>query len=83
VLLRINLKTPEVNNCRGCRTYMLTLSDSSMVRCRYLRFNYVAKCPCTNCIVKTMCDVDCDVFLSFTDPKDILIKWRSHERRQL
>jgi hypothetical protein len=65
-------------SCRGCVTYKYndvnidyTFSEET---CRYHDYNDKSQCPCTECVVKMMCDVDCPVFTKFTDYIDAVIK---------
>lgn len=52
-------KFPEniIENCSGCPGF-----EDSMPRCSH--FNVHGACPCTNCIIETICTTDCKSFKS-------------------
>jgi len=47
-------------NCKGCGT----LKDVNG-ECHYALGNSDGKCPCTTCIVKSMCEQSCEDFEKF------------------
>lgn len=56
--------------CEGCHT--LIYDDKW---CDYRDANVNGICPCTQCIVKAMCELDCEDFSNYTDTsrcKDLL-----------
>jgi len=65
---------PDSDPCYGCQTYYYG-GDF----CHYAVHNNESEglCPCTFCIVKSMCDNDCDPFSKWTDtegPEEALQK---------
>jgi hypothetical protein len=57
------------NNCKGClidttRTFM----DEDGT-CDTYKFNYDGECPCTECIVKVMCEGSCNDYEYFRREK--------------
>lgn len=55
----------EPGHCYGCFTFYYDLK-----LCEYTHYSNEhsekGSCPCVSCIVKSMCDTDCDDFHSFT-----------------
>ena len=54
----------DPGHCYGCRTYFYAWDY-----CRYSIHNNESEglCPCVECIVKSMCDVDCPAFSEWTE----------------
>ena len=51
-----------VNYCEGC--FSLTFNEF-LDECKFCAYNPEGQCPCTHCIIKVMCDVQCDNFAVF------------------
>jgi len=68
--------TDIIDNCKGCRSNNYVLDDITFIsdRCRYNRSNDEGKCPCTECIVKVMCNDPCREFEDFTFSSRNLLK---------
>lgn len=49
--------------CEGCCVYKIV--DPHHVACGLALQNGEGKCPCTECIVKVMCEVPCEDYLVF------------------
>jgi len=63
-----------MNNCKGCTTRENIGSPKYLAfgaACPYIERNKDGACPCTKCIVKTMCHECCDPFQNFKE-----IKWK-------
>jgi len=43
--------TTQENHCEGC----LGLTGPIVVQCTHTKENLTGECPCTSCIVKSMC----------------------------
>ncbi len=56
-------------SCKGCATYKYGAVDyeGGEKTCHYHGYNDKGQCPCTECIVKVMCNVNCHAFAKFTD----------------
>jgi len=50
--------------CKGCTAYHDT-------GCAFKKSNRDGTCPCTECVVKAMCDITCDDYDVWSD-----LKWR-------
>ncbi len=46
-----------MSNCEGCNTRE---GPGDYFDCSYIANNKDGSCPCTECIVKAMCDIPCD-----------------------
>ena len=62
-----------MDNCYGCS---VRFGAGSYHNCDYIDCNEDASCPCTQCVVKPMCDVACNDFIkwkftSSVDSQDI------------
>ena len=55
-------KINQVNYCKGCNEYHDT-------GCSFINHNRDGTCPCTECVVKTMCLVSCDSYDEWTNLK--------------
>ena len=52
--------------CKGCLTNEYCDDyGNDMVECELIKYNGEGECPCTNCIVKPMCEQVCDDFFAF------------------
>jgi len=52
------------NRCKGCTTYVpIETDDQAPDDCS--GFNFKGGCPCTKCIVKSMCIIMCDPYKSW------------------
>lgn len=47
-------------NCKGCQMHV------GNQFCRFLAYNMDGECPCTNCLVKVTCDLDCKQYIMFS-----------------
>lgn len=54
----------QKNYCKGCASLRLDSGDY----CDFMVHNTVAEglCPCVNCIIKSMCQCECDEFAKWT-----------------
>jgi hypothetical protein len=41
--------------CKGCFT----------ISCNFYGYNHTGDCPCTDCVIKMMCNTPCDDFTHF------------------
>jgi hypothetical protein len=57
----MNLLKNKFTHCTGCHSY----SSKPGSACILIKHNQKGKCPCTLCIVKTMCDDACQSFIQF------------------
>jgi len=55
----------NVDYCKGCATYKVKNSSDKLIPCSYLPDNIDGNCPCTECIIKVMCEHMCDRYISF------------------
>lgn len=55
--------TEDNNYCIGCLSY--TGCYITTYRCLFDHYNDKGQCPCSNCIIKCMCDVPCEDFSDF------------------
>lgn len=57
-----------MNNCKGCRTYMIRKerSPNDSARCRP---DMVNTCPCISCIVKPMCTKECKEYADIREQR--------------
>ena len=53
-----------MDHCKGCTAYHET-------GCTFKNHNTDGTCPCTECVVKAMCDITCGDYNTWTD-----LKWR-------
>ncbi len=51
-------------HCFGCRAYY---TESEEIQCAFKFSNIDGSCPCTNCIVKVICNQICDPFVDYCD----------------
>ena len=53
------------NHCEGC----ITLKDpyGKGISCYWYSYNKDGSCPCTNCLIKMICDLFCDNFGKWTE----------------
>ena len=50
----------SINHCKGCQ-----IALPFLVKCYLHSYNDKGQCPCSNCIVKPMCKIECDDFKLF------------------
>jgi len=62
--------------CGGCIT-------SNGVGCRLFEFNYDGACPCTNCILKMICDDPCNNFNLWEKRCDLFTKVYGKSRKPI
>ena len=48
-----------MNYCEGCETY---LNKKGYSDCSFHKDNQDGSCPCSQCIVKMMCQIPCDPY---------------------
>ena len=58
--------------CYGCA---VQFGAGEYHNCEFTTYNEDGSCPCTRCIVKTMCDVACDDYVNWKR-EDLFIKGR-------
>lgn len=49
------------NYCKGCFSYF----PEDKIQCAFSFLNIDAQCPCTNCVVKVMCNNACTKYVRF------------------
>ena len=64
------MKPPET--CKGCRS----LNYEGLIVCKRGKYNHLGKCPCTICLVKSMCINGCKKYTTFYNPNDSKISDR-------
>lgn len=60
----------ERKHCNGCSTYKVKINDrhnDKTLLCGYSYDNIDGICPCTNCIIKVMCEHMCTAFITFAE----------------
>lgn len=55
--------------CKGCYSNVASMCDHY---CSYTKYSPNAECPCSECIVKVMCNDPCDKFEEFMDNLEVL-----------
>jgi len=53
-------------HCYGCSKHKRYASDCSIKHCAF-RLPNDGQCPCTDCVIKVMCQKQCADWLSFRD----------------
>ena len=53
-------------HCKGCATYY---GPHGRGDCNFIKFNQEGACPCSLCIVKTMCVDQCDKYRVWVNAK--------------
>ena len=51
-------------SCKGCKTSILK-GDEKSFTCCYMHLADKYNCPCRNCVLKTLCDDNCEIFYEF------------------
>ena len=54
-------------HCFGCIAYHEVYEFEKDVECSFQFSNIDGLCPCTNCIVKVICNQICDPFVDYCD----------------
>ena len=57
--------------CNGCLTKS---GPAPELDCVYIRFNENGVCPCTHCVIKVMCDIQCEDYDTWTKPLEVKFK---------
>jgi hypothetical protein len=57
----------EGHPCYGC--YTLGNHHEGIFPCPNMLFNLSGKCPCTNCLVKVMCNEECDNWYAWLEDR--------------
>ena len=65
--------------CMGCKTLHYINKFNEVTHCRFQTSNVEGKCPCSECIVKMMCDTDCPTFREYTDVIDTILKLKKEK----
>lgn len=71
--------------CKGCGSYINKdyISDRKLAVCTVVHKKNGQVCPCSQCLVKSMCESQCDEFKDYSnkkecDPKRLIVATTSH-----
>ena len=56
-----------INHCIGCSAYIFDDSLSIISYCSFRKYNDNGTCPCSECVVKMMCNDPCSGFFLCRD----------------
>ena len=62
-VVKINMDYNE--NCRSCIEFQSDDFSSLSLRCDLIDYNKHNECPCTFCLVKSMCKIPCNDYKKF------------------
>lgn len=60
-----NLKIDGDSPCKGCRTYIVRIKLFPHGTHECCGLDNIHKCPCLQCIVKSMCNQECELYEYF------------------
>lgn len=59
--------------CKGCKSYLNKeyRASKKLSPCRVVHKKNGQVCPCSQCLVKSMCESQCDEFRDYSNKKDV------------
>jgi len=69
--MKINIeKVRDIRDyiCKGCKSYLVLRSNDKLTVCTSPHKKNGKACPCSICLIKSMCMISCDELTSYVNP---------------